>query len=340
MTLAAMTMLARPLWRKSPEESQSTSRVVLIAVATLIPLCAAGLYLKQSNWNWDQTGATAAQQATAEQMVARLEQRLQESPDDMAGWLMLGRSYLALNRAAQAVSAYQKAYDMSNGQNMEAALGLGEALVLTDQSSLQGRAGELFESVLRSEPGNPTALWYGSVTALIGGNLSLARQRMSSLLALNPPQQVRDILERQIQDIDQQLGTPPANAPVGAASAANKDAVLRSVQVKVSLDSKLADNLEPRTPIFVLARDGAGPPLAVVRRAVGDLPFVVTLSDADAMMAGRNLSSVQQVQIVARISKGGSPQAQAGDLFGEAVHSFKDGKPTGSVSITIDRVVP
>jgi cytochrome c-type biogenesis protein CcmH len=339
MTLAAMLMLARPLWRKSPEGNQSTSRVALIVVATLLPLCAAGLYVKQTNWSWDQTGATAAQQATAEQMVARLEQRLQESPDDMAGWLMLGRSYLALNRATEAVAAYQKAYDMSNGQNMEAALGLGEALVLTDQTSLQGRAGELFESVLRSEPGNPTALWYGSVTALIAGNLPLARQRMSSLLALNPPQQVRDILERQIQDIDQQLGAAPASAPAGVASAPT-DAATRSVQVRVSLDSKLAGNLEPRTPIFVLARDGAGPPLAVVRRAVGDLPFSVTLSDADAMMAGRNLSSVQQVQIVARISKGGSPQAQAGDLFGEAVHSFKDGKPTGSISITIDRVVP
>jgi cytochrome c-type biogenesis protein CcmH len=172
---------------------------------------------------------------------------------------------------------------------------------------------------------------------LIGGNLPLARQRMSNLLALNPPQQVRDILERQIQDIDQQLGTKSAAVQPEAKPASDN---ARSIKVSVALAPKLNANLDPRTPIFVLARDGAGPPLVAIRRAVGDLPFVVTLSDADAMMAGRNLSSVQQVQIVARISKTGSPQAQPGDLFGEAAHSFKNGKTPAEVSITIDRIVP
>jgi len=251
---------------------------------------------------------------------------------------MLGRSYLALNRTTQAVDAYQKAYDLSHGEDLDAAVGLGEALVLSDQRSLQGRAGELFESILSRDPANPTALWYGAVTALIGGKLPLARQRMSSLLALNPPQQVRDILERQIQDIDQQLGVP---ANESAASPALAQSVpSRSVQVKVTLASNLEKGLDPRTPLFVLARDGAGPPLAVVRRAVGDLPLTVTLSDSDAMLAGRNLSSVQQVQIVARISKSGSPQSRPGDFFGETLHSFKDGKSSAAVTIEIDRIVP
>jgi len=219
---------------------------------------------------------------------------------------------------------------------------LGEALVLSDQRSLQGRAGELFESILSRDPANPTALWYGAVTALIGGKLPLARQRMSSLLALNPPQQVRDILERQIQDIDQQLGTPtPASESTASLPAAQSQAVPgRSVQVKVTMASNLGAGLDPRTPLFVLARDGAGPPLAVVRRAVGDLPLLVTLSDSDAMLAGRNLSSVQQVQIVARISKSGSPQSRSGDIFGEALHSFTDGKSSAAVTIEINRVVP
>jgi cytochrome c-type biogenesis protein CcmH len=341
MAIAAAIWIARPLITKTTAES-NVGRASLIGAAALVvfvPLIAAGLYARQTNWSWNQTAATAAQQGDVEAMVTQLEQRLQQSPDDLQGWLMLGRSYLALERPARAVDAYQKAYDLSKGEETEAVLGLGEALVLTDQSSLQGRAGQLFEQILSREPGNPTALWYGAVTALMSGNLPQARERMANLLAQNPPQQVRDILERQIQDIDQQLG-----APAVAAQSKNEDGQdpakpIRALQVKVSIDPKLASNLDPRTPIFILARDGAGPPLAAVRRAVGDLPFTVTLSDTEAMMAGLNLSSVQQAQIVARISKSGSPQAQQGDLFGEVTHSFANSSAE-LVNITIDSVVP
>jgi len=334
MVVAAVASIARPLLRPM---SGSRSLVGTIAVAILIPLVTTGLYLRQSNWDWQQVAASASQQATIDEMVAKLEQRLQQSPNDMQGWLMLGRSYLTLERPARAVDAYQHAYDLSGGANTEAALGLGESLVLVDEAALRGRAGQLFEAVLVREPGNPTALWYGAIAALVSNDLPKARQRMADLLAQNPPQQVREIVERQIQDIDQQLGnksSPPAQVAakpiVGSA---------RTLIVKVSLAPALVGKADPRAPLFIMARGENGPPLAVVRRAMGDLPVTVKLSDADAMVAGRNLSSVPQVQVVARVSKSGAPQAQSGDLFGEATYTFKETHP-GTVDIVIARAVP
>jgi cytochrome c-type biogenesis protein CcmH len=64
----------------------------------------------------------------------------------------------------------------------------------------------------------------------------------------------------------------------------------------------------------------------------------ITITDNDAMMAGRGISSVPRVQVVARISKSGTPQAQPGDLFGDAAVDFTV-KPSTEVKIVIDRAV-
>ena len=64
----------------------------------------------------------------------------------------------------------------------------------------------------------------------------------------------------------------------------------------------------------------------------------VTITDGDAMMSGRGITSVSRVQVVARISKSGTPQAQPGDLYGEALVELAGASPI-QVKIVIDRVV-
>ncbi len=89
------------------------------------------------------------------------------------------------------------------------------------------------------------------------------------------------------------------------------------VNVKVSLAKTLGEQLNPETTLFIFARpanQSAGPPLAVVRKQVKDLPFTITLNDSLAMMPGRTISSATDIVVVARISLSGSPTKQAGDI--------------------------
>lgn len=44
-----------------------------------------------------------------EQRIRALEDRLEKNPDDLAGWKMLGRSYMAQDLYMQAVGAYVRA---------------------------------------------------------------------------------------------------------------------------------------------------------------------------------------------------------------------------------------
>ena len=151
-------------------------------------------------------------------------------------------------------------------------IGLGEALAMTDEASLAGKAGRLFDAALERAPNHPKALWYGSIAALQAGDLRKGRDRLQLLLAQNPPPQLRSVLERQIQDLDQQLneagqgGAPAATAGSEGATAAAH----RSIRVAVSIAPSIREQLKGGPlPLFILARDpsAGGPPLAVQRHS-------------------------------------------------------------------------
>jgi cytochrome c-type biogenesis protein CcmH len=287
-----------------------------------------------------------AQAANMEEAVKRLEQKLAENPKNLEGWLMLGRSYNAMGRYPRAADAFQQAYDLSQGQNVEAIIGLGEALALTDEASLTGRAGKLFDTALVMAPDHPKALWYGSIAALRSGDLRLGRDRLQLLMAQNPPDELRGVLERQIQDLNQQLGegvqaAAPMAPPAAAGSAPPATAGgSRSIKVAVSIAPELQKQLSGTIPLFILARDPAagGPPLAVQRHSSSNLPLTVELTERDAMIPARTIATVSKVLVVARLSRSGAPQQQSGDLYGEAEYEF--GKNSGPLTIMIDRTVP
>src|SRR5260370_9352179 len=148
-------------------------------------------------------------------MVAKLEKRLQDQPNDPAGWLMLGRSYLTLNRLDEAIVAYDHAHQL-DPKSAEAAMGLGEAMSLRAGGDITPRAAQLFEDALALAPGNPKALLYAGFAAAVRGDRALARTRWPALKALNPPPQHVPMLDAPLSG----LGAPPRTPPAGGAPAA------------------------------------------------------------------------------------------------------------------------
>jgi len=88
-----------------------------------------------------------------------------------------------------------------------------------------------------------------------------------------------------------------------------------SLKLKVSLNPALQKELSPDAAVFVFVRavDNPGPPLAVVRKTVGELPFEIALNDSHAMIPSRTISSAKNVIAGARISVSGNPARQPGD---------------------------
>ncbi len=159
----------------------------------------AGLYAAFSNYSW--VASPAAMESPAA-MAAKLAQRLGDTPGDLDGWLMLGRTYATLEQYPLASRAYQRADRIANGQNVEAIIGIAEALLAQDFEQIRSGAGHLIERALTIEPNNTKALLYGAFAAMSRGETASARERFTRMLTLNPPPEIRHIIEKQLLVLD------------------------------------------------------------------------------------------------------------------------------------------
>jgi len=342
MTLVALGIVLWPLLRKIRAWGVAT----LTAIA--IPALAVTLYFTLSNWVWDPARVPGGVPPEIERMVSGLETRLRSNPTDVNGWLMLGRSYFHLNRYLEAAEAYQRAYTLTQARNIDAIVGLAESLAFADESMLLGRSAELFDQAHRLSPDNPKVLWYTGLIGYQSGRMALARERWAQLVAMEPPPEVKQILQRKIAEIEQQMTVGPAPGTSAALVAPGPEArgtptttaaAAPSVKVRVALSPDLAGRAPPDAPLFVLVRSGqgGGPPLAVTRRVTSQLPLLVELTDRDAMISGRGLTGAGPVTVVARIARSGGPTARSGDLEGSVSYDLARTTP---VDLIIDSIVP
>src|ERR1700730_1740829 len=209
MAALAASAVAVPLWR------HRQSRAVGAAPAVLIVAAAAALCPLWSTWHWHESAHNPAAGPDVAAMVAKLETHLREDPNDVTGWVMLGRSYVALERMDDAIVAYDHAHRLDAG-NAEAALGLGEAMSLRAGGNITPEAAKLFEQALGLEPSSPKALLYGGFAAAARGDVTTARSRWLALKEMHPPAQIEQLLDARIAEL--------GSAEAGAAEAANSPA--------------------------------------------------------------------------------------------------------------------
>jgi cytochrome c-type biogenesis protein CcmH len=337
LTVAGVALVAVPLLKKKPVE-YSPAPWAALAAAGVLAIGSTVLYVRWTNWSWQ----TKTDDNSPQTMVARLARKLEQDPQDLNGWLMLGRSYTVLQQYPLAARAYRRADQLAGGRNAEALIGEAEALSLGDETELDRRAGRLIEQALALEPESGKALFFGAAAAMRRGELPLARARFAKLLSLNPPDNIKPLLQKQIDAIDQRLAGGPAQdtgtRPAGQPQVAGATDANAKVRINVMLAPGLAQSASGSSPLFVFVRDPQrpGPPLAV-KRLDSHFPQTVELTALDSMMPGRAIAAGQKVQVVARIARSGNPVGASGDPFGESAYMVGH---DGLINIVIDRVTP
>jgi len=308
LIIAGVAVIAIPLLRRLPTQVAPAPWTALVAAGVLV-IGSAVLYAALTNWSWRAEPAADSPQT----MVARLARKLESDPNDLNGWLMLGRSYVVLEQFPLALRAFERADRLAGGKNADALVGEAEALTMSDEKELDGRAGRIIEQALALDPNSGKALFFGAAAAVRRGELALGKERFQKLLSLNPPEQIRPILEQQIAAIDQRLGGGNGVAPNAAAApttasasttATAADSGGAAVRVHIELSPQLSKSAPDAAPLFVFVRDPSqpGPPLAA-KRLASRFPQTVELTPADSMVPGRAFSAGQKVQVVARIAR-------------------------------------
>jgi len=351
LIIAGVVVIAVPLLRKVPTQLAPAPWAALAAAGVLV-IGSAVLYATLTNWSWHAAPADDSPQT----MVAHLARKLERDPQDVNGWLMLGRSYIVLEQFPLALRSFERADRLAGGKNPEALVGEAESLTMADESELDGRAGRLIEQALALDPNSGKALFFGAAAAVRRGDLALGKARFEKLLSMNPPEAIRPILQQQIDGLTQRMaaeangGAAPAMAGAAAssgsasasASASNASSGVANsnaaVRVHIELAPALSKSAPDAAPLFVFVRDPAqpGPPLAA-KRLANRFPQTVELTPADSMVPGRAFSAGQKVQVVARIARSGNPMAGSGDPFGEVAYLVGH---DGLVNIVIDHVTP
>lgn len=329
IALAATVLLAVlwPLWRDA--------RALVLGGVAALGIAAFALYRVVGTPAALQADATAAMPATLDEAVARLEAELKKNPNEPEGWRLLGKSYAALGRHADAQRAFDRALQLMPGD--------ADLLVETAQARLFNHperkldpgAVHLLEQALQIDPAHQRGRWFMGVALRQDGKPAEAAKLWEPLLA-QVDGATAATLRKQIDEARAEAGLPPLAEPV--ASAADVTPALLTVTVDIA--PALRDRVSEGDTLFVFARQAGGPPMPVAakRLPVAAFPMTVPLGDGDSPMPTLKLSQLPQAQLVARISKAGDVGARPGDL--EATPVTAEVKAGGAHTLLIDRIVP
>ena len=159
----------------SPATSSST-RKLAYTVTAAIPIVAIAFYLARGNPkalnpetapSTQPAAATQSGEMTPQQIeanVAKLAKRLEENPNDVQGWVMLGRSYMMMERYADAATAYGRASTL-NGGDASLWTDYAEAMALANGQRLEGKPMEAINRALQIDPNNEQALAFAGEAA-------------------------------------------------------------------------------------------------------------------------------------------------------------------------------
>ncbi|MEN9627432.1 MAG: c-type cytochrome biosis protein CcmI [Pseudomonadota bacterium] len=258
-----------------------------------------------------------------QRMVAALAERMKAEPANPEGWLMLGRSYTALGRYADAVLAFRKASALMPG-NANVLADLADAMGMAQDRRLAGEPARLVQQALQADPRNVKALALAGSVAFEAKDYAAARGYWERLVAVVPADSdIARSVQGSIAEARQLEGGAPAAAPAAPAAPPQvRGAPAAGVKLsgEVVLSPELAARVAPGDTLFVFARAAQGPriPLAILRQPVGQWPVRFTLDDSMSMAPDLKLSAHAQVVVGARVSRSGDAMPQSGDLVGQS----------------------
>ncbi len=220
--IAAADAVAR---REAPAGVGAPGRRRAVAVTALVgvPAVAIAIYLVVGSPGLPgEPLATRVAQAhggdqSVEALFARVEQHLQENPDDGRGWEVIAPVYMRIGRYDDAVKARRNALRLL-GESAERYADLGEALVALENGVVTDEAKTAFDHALRIDPTDVAAQFYRGLAAEQDGRKEDAARVWRALVAAAPPgAEWVPSVQRALARVEGPAAAPTAPAAAGPA---------------------------------------------------------------------------------------------------------------------------
>ncbi|MFZ5757526.1 MAG: c-type cytochrome biogenesis protein CcmI [Pseudomonadota bacterium] len=334
----------------APAARAGSPRRVAFILLALVPLLVAGLHVvtgfDEPARDWlalqSQRDAVAAlppqpdpaviqQEGGNLRDIARLRQTmLERRPADADAWFRLGLTWLDAEVPVLAMESLRTARRLAP-ERVDIAVTLARVELMLGKGQLTDEIRELLDFVLTVQPDHQGALLVYGMAAFDSRDYATAIARWEQLLArLDPASEGARLLRQSVARAQEQQAAAGAPAAPGAAAG--------RIPVRVVLASSLGVP-PPDATLFVIVRAAGGPPMPVAaKRLPARLPVDIVITDADQMIAGAPLAERGPLEVLARLSRSGTPMASSGDLQSTPV---RIGLPLAApVTINIDQRVP
>jgi cytochrome c-type biogenesis protein CcmH len=262
------------------------------------------------------------------EMATALTRRLQDEPNSMEGWVMLGRVQRARGHFEEAAEAYGKALALSRDDNLS--IERAEVLAQKNGGSFAGEPWSIIQRVLTADPHHLNALFLAGSASYAEMNYQTALrywERAREVVPADSPDAPE--LDRAIAEARDKMGLPaiPPRAATQQETVASKAALAASsISGRVSLVKELKGLVAATDTVFVYATpvSGSRMPIAILRTTADKLPLDFVLDDSMAMSPAVKLSGMGEVTVRVRISKSGQATAQPND-YGVSLTPVKPG---------------
>jgi len=242
--------------RAGPRSDVSALRLIQ-GLAIAVPLAAVALYVSLGAPGLPDRPFAVRKTADrseiqAAEMIARVEQRLREHPQDGQGWDVIAPIYLRMERFDDAARAYTQALTIL-GETPKRLMGLGEALVMQSGGMVTEEARRAWQRVAVLVPDHQEAWFWLAAADEQDGRLAEAAAGYRRMLGQAPADAPwRAMVQERLSDVERRQGTPsaPRGPSAGDVDAASKLSAGERLQMIEQMVATLAERLK---------KDGADP---------------------------------------------------------------------------------
>jgi cytochrome c-type biogenesis protein CcmH len=233
---AARAEIGRRILALSPAEEEARPGGRRLAAATVavlaVPVAALAIYaglgsprVPDQPFADRQNGGTEMAAAGAphvdvKKAVGELEAHLKQHPEDLTGWVLLGRSDLSLGNYPGAVDAYRHAVDLS-GHRADLVGAWGEAQVMAAGGTVTPAARAAFAAALKDPESAVRSRYYLALAQMQQGDIKGALQAWNQLAQDSPKDaSYMPVLRQRIAEATAAVGADPAKADAAAGGGA------------------------------------------------------------------------------------------------------------------------
>jgi cytochrome c-type biogenesis protein CcmH len=262
-----------------------------------------------------QTLTDSSSDSEVQELVAQIEARLEQRPDNTVYLGLLGGYYMGQGAYPKASQVYAHMVELMP-ESPQILAYAAQARYLSNNRQFDERGRLWAEQAVSLNPRQATALGLLGMAAFESGEYAEAIEHWRVLRAMNGSSSPEsNVLDDLLAQAEQALGTDDSPAEPDHAGALVLTVEFTEVPQQTS-----------GTVFVVIRPEGVdrGMPLAVRRLALSDLPAKIVLTDLDSM-AGQKLSSQAAVSVSAHLSLTGSASSEGAPYKSPSIMSVPVG---------------